>query len=151
MELDIPKVDQTVACDIHLLPRLEHSILLELEEMRANHPNGQEDQSQVHQIAPIALPVAIEKHIHSIDVRLAMAMTHTRSTPDFIENGGSGKSTDSKADIGHDIGNTSQRENKGAQSCEQGRETQIAPQSSSRGTPPCQQRTNTHSQDQHSQ
>src|SRR5215472_12257947 len=94
--IDVAKIDQLVARNIDLLPWLEQSILLHLEEVRTNHSQREHHQAQVYKIAAVALPVAFEEHVERKGIWLTVVVPHAHTTPDFVENRADGERANGK-------------------------------------------------------
>src|SRR6185312_12027750 len=125
--IDVAEIDELIASDIDFLPRFKVGICLLLEKLGANHSYCQHHQSKVNDVAPIALPVAINQHVDRQWVRFSMAVPHAHAAPDFVKDGDGSERTDGESDIGQDVANASQRQYRGTGCRCQCGNTEVAP------------------------
>ena len=146
--VDIAEKGELVAGDRHLLAGVQHGVLLCLKEVRAYYANGEHNQTKMHDIATVALAIALDESVERDGIGLAVLVAHAHPAPEFVKYGSGGKGADGKTDVGRDSAHTCQRQDGGTGGSRQRWDAEVAPQGAQRRAPPRQQGTNAHRQDQ---
>src|SRR5262249_20349260 len=141
-------VGQGVAADARALANLEGEVALLLEELRADDADREKHQSQVDEVAAVALAMPTDEHGKGAGIGFAVAVADAHTTPELVEHGGGGESADGKGDVGPEIRHAEEWQDEGAEPGDQCRPAEVVPDAWRGRTAPGQQRPHTHRQEE---
>src|SRR5262249_27812065 len=108
-------VGQGVAADARALANLEGEIALHLEEVRGDDADREDHQSQMDEVASVALAMPANEHGEGAGVGFAVTVADAHATPELSENGGGGERADGKGNVGPEIRHGEEWQDEGAE------------------------------------